>query len=415
MNTQKNISGLACYLNDPLFTNSFYIILTSIFNSLFGFLFWIIAAKLYANEEVGLATALISSMTLLVLLSKVGMDYSLIRFFPNNDKNMVLSTSLVISVIAALLFGIVFIYGVDIFSPELNFIKSPLNAILFIGFLIANTAIMITGTSFIAMRRAGYNFIQNLLLGLRVLFLLPLVAMGTIGIFGAMGISLFLTLLVAYLLLIKMNIKLKLAIDHDFLKEGFSFSAINYATSLLTSAPNMLLPIMVLNRVGAEQAAYYYISFAIASILFMIPSSIGTSLLVEGSHGESLKKTVIKSGIFTLCILIPASIILYIWGDFFLRAVGDEYATQGFELLKLMVIASFFVSVNCIYASIKRVQKDNKLLITVCALNFILLILMTYFFLIAFGTIGVGYAWIGSYAISSIAIGLIIWKKENWI
>ena len=48
----------------------------------------------------------------------------------------------------------------------------------------------------------------------------------------------------------------------------------------------MILPIMVLNVLGAEQAAYYYIAYAIAALLFMIPSAISMSLFVEGSHGE---------------------------------------------------------------------------------------------------------------------------------
>ena len=52
------------------------------------------------------------------------------------------------------------------------------------------------------------------------------------------------------------------------------------------AAPNLILPIMVLNVLGAEQAAYYYIAYAIAALLFMIPGAISTSLFVEGSHGE---------------------------------------------------------------------------------------------------------------------------------
>jgi len=52
------------------------------------------------------------------------------------------------------------------------------------------------------------------------------------------------------------------------------------------TAPNMILPIMVLNVLGAEQAAYYYIAYAIAALLFMIPNAISMSLFVEGSHGS---------------------------------------------------------------------------------------------------------------------------------
>jgi len=78
----KNREELKQHLKDPLYKNSFFIMLTSISTSGFGFVFWMLAAKLYPKEDVGIATALISSMTLLVLLLRFGLDQSIIRFFP---------------------------------------------------------------------------------------------------------------------------------------------------------------------------------------------------------------------------------------------------------------------------------------------------------------------------------------------
>ena len=74
----------------------------------------------------------------------------------------------------------------------------------------------------------------------------------------------------------------------------------------------MILPIMVLNVLGAEQAAYYYIAYAIAALLFMIPGAISTSLFVEGSHGEALKRTVVKSLVTIFSLLVPAAGVLYL-------------------------------------------------------------------------------------------------------
>ena len=78
------------------------------------------------------------------------------------------------------------------------------------------------------------------------------------------------------------------------------------------AAPNLILPIMVLNVLGAEQAAYYYIAYAIAALLFMIPNAISMSLFVEGSHGEALKRTVVKSLVTIFSLLVPAAAVLYL-------------------------------------------------------------------------------------------------------
>jgi len=51
-----------------------------------GFFFWIFAARLYAPEDVGLGSALISAlisaMGLLCMLSMLGFNIGLIRYIP---------------------------------------------------------------------------------------------------------------------------------------------------------------------------------------------------------------------------------------------------------------------------------------------------------------------------------------------
>ena len=65
------------HARDPLYKNSFFIMLTSISNAGFGFAFWMLAAKFYP-KDVGVATALISSIALLAGISMLGLDYSII-------------------------------------------------------------------------------------------------------------------------------------------------------------------------------------------------------------------------------------------------------------------------------------------------------------------------------------------------
>jgi len=81
----KNQKELKEYLKDPLYKNSFFIMLTSISNAGFGFFFWMLAAKLYPKEDVGVATALISAMGLISMLSLLGFDISLVRFLPERE------------------------------------------------------------------------------------------------------------------------------------------------------------------------------------------------------------------------------------------------------------------------------------------------------------------------------------------
>lgn len=410
----KNKYKISSHLKDPLFKNSFFIILTSISGAGFGFIFWMLAAKLSSAEDVGIATALISSMTLIILISKFGLDFSIIRFCPTSDKSRIFSTSIIVTTIFSLIFGLVFITGVDIFSPGLYLLKSPQNIALFLISLAANSIAQLTANSFIAIRKAGCQFIQSIIVGSRVIFLFPLVTFGAMGIFNAIGISAVLAVAVTLFLLMKSGVRPVPVIDRSFLNESFNFSAGNYLYSLFMAGPNMIMPIMVLNMLGAEQAAYFYIAFAIASLLFTVPIAISMSLFVEGSYGKELKKTVIKSLFATFAVLLPAAVALYFGGAWVLGITGKDYAIGGLEVLRVMVVSSLFMGVNQVYFAIKRIQKDLSSVIVLSGIISGLLIGLGYIFMPIFGVIGVGYAWIVGNGIGSICVGIMAWK-EKWI
>jgi O-antigen/teichoic acid export membrane protein len=414
LSLSKNKFEISHQLKDPLFINSFFIILTSISGAGFGFIFWILAAKLSSAKDVGIATALISSMTLLILISKLGLDFSIIRFCPTSDKSKIFSTSIIITTLVSLIFGVIFIAGVDIFSPELHLLISPQNTLLFLIFLAANSITQLTANSFVAIRKAGFQFIQSIIVGSRIIFLFPLITLGAMGLFDAIGISAVIAVVVTLILLVKSGIKPVPVIDRKFLNESFHFSVGNYIYSLFMAGPNMIMPVMVLNMLGAEQAAYFYIAFAIASLLFMVPIAISMSLFVEGSYGEELKKTVINSLFAIFAVLVPAAIALYFGGEWVLGITGKDYAIGGLQVLRVMVIASLFMGVNQVYFAIKRIQKDISGVVVLSGVISGLLIGLGYVFMAMFGIVGVGYAWLVGNGIGSLFVGLMVWR-EKWI
>lgn len=94
---RKTIDRIYQQLHDPLFKNSFYLALSRIINIGVGFFFWLVAARIYTIEDVGLTTALIASQSLITLFSLFGFDFSLIRFLPISDNRKVYNTCLIIT------------------------------------------------------------------------------------------------------------------------------------------------------------------------------------------------------------------------------------------------------------------------------------------------------------------------------
>ena len=114
-------------------------------------------------------TALISSLSLVILVSRFGLGQSLIRFFPERDKGKVFGTSVIITTLFAVLFGVIFIAGIEVWAPGLHQLKQYVFPYLL--FLAASSVTLLTGNAFIALRKTEYYLLQSLLMGSRIVFL----------------------------------------------------------------------------------------------------------------------------------------------------------------------------------------------------------------------------------------------------
>src|SRR5205823_5518909 len=79
---------------DPLVRNSIYIMGTTVATSVIGYLYWIIATHLYSAHDVGLASALISIMTLTSTLANLGIGSTLVQMLPHRESGYAWSLTL---------------------------------------------------------------------------------------------------------------------------------------------------------------------------------------------------------------------------------------------------------------------------------------------------------------------------------
>ncbi|MFZ3383877.1 MAG: oligosaccharide flippase family protein [Candidatus Methanoperedens sp.] len=400
------------YLGNSLLKNSLFLLMGSYFNVASGFFFWIIAARFYSIEDVGVATALMSSLGLVMLFSRFGFDHSIIRYLPINNKNKVFNSCLIITTISTILVGFIYILSVNYFSSSLSFMQDFKFVIIFLLFAVMNSITSIIGNAFVAMRSGGLFFFQNVLQGVRVPLLIPLVFFGSFGIFGSVGISYLITTLFSFLI-IKKQIGLNFKIDKAFIKESLSYSSGNYISHVLMVSPTLILPILILNLSGETETAKYYIAYAIGNLVLIIPDSLGTSLFVEGSHGESMRKNIKKSLIAIYSFLIPSVIFLYFFGDILLGFFGKNYM-ESFELLRYIALSSFFVVAYSLFVPIQKVRMNIASIVKLNLLRFLLLLGLSYVFISIFGIVGAGYAWMLTHVVLGILIYLLV-KNNEWI
>jgi len=400
--SQKQINKLKSYLDDSLYKNSFYILVGRILNMGCGFLFWIFAAKLYTLEEVGFATALISSQGIILLFSKFGIDTTLIRFITSENKSKIFNTCLTITTLISLIVGVIYVILINIISPKLAFIQEPKYAILFLFYIIISSITDITNQSLIATKETKHYLIQNMILILRIPFLYLLVSLGEWGIFYSLCIA-YLSATIFSLLYLNRFIGFNLKIDREFINKSYTFSLHSYISNVLLALPSLILPIIILNLLNEKSSAIFYMAFNINSLILLFPEALALALFVEGSSGGCLKQNVIKSSIAVYSLLIPIVFIMYTHGDFVLNFLGKEYL-EAFNLLKIFALSSFFVTLYSLFVPIQNIRMKVSNIVKLNLGRFIILVGLCYIFIVNFGITGIGYAWFVTYIILSIYI-----------
>ena len=412
----RRLSELKRYVKEPLYKNSFFLLLNNSSGAVLGFVFWVVAARFYPPEEVGVASALIAAMMLLASLSRLGFDMGVIRFLPaETDKKGMVNSCLTITVFASLVMCLIFIAGLNFWSPALSFIHKDIPfMIVFIVFTVAFALSVMLGGTFVAFRRAEFSFFQNLIVWvLRVALPVAAVSAGVFGLFSSWGIGLCLAIAISLFLLLprlqpgyRPVPKIRRSITNDMVH----FSFMNYAVGLLQGIPSYVLPLIIINVLNPETTAYFRIAWAIASILFLtVPVAVSTALFAESSHEpESLHKNAFRAAALMLALAVPGIIILFFLGGKILLLFGSAYSENGLRTMQILSLASIPAIFLQLYSVIRMMQMRMKPVIFVAALNVASALGMIYSLLPRWGLVGVSIGWSAGQTIAMLLVGVIL-------
>lgn len=407
--------GVKSVYRVSLYRNAAYLILSTAVLALLGFTFWAIVARYYSPEDVGLASAAISAICLLGVFANIGLGYGLIRFLPQSDDDVSNMINLCLSIggLASIVVASIFLSGLTFWSPSLLFITDNVVYItIFVLFTLIHTLSILTDDAFVAKRRAGFILARNLIFNLLKLPLPILLSafFHSFGIFSSWGISLAVAFLVSFFLFLPQaqpGYRPFFGFKSKALKKLLQFSFVNYLSVLLWSAPAYLLPLIIVNLLGAEANAYFYIAWSVGGMLFVIPSSVSTSLFAEGSSEvERLGLNIWRSLRMILIIIVPAIVLALIFADKLLLLIGPSYSENGTTLLRLLAISTFPLAINVVYLSVKRVEKKPKVIIGLTLIMALLTLGLSFLLLPRLQINGVGVAWIISQSIIALIVGI---------
>jgi O-antigen/teichoic acid export membrane protein len=383
-----------------------------------GFVFWVIAARLFSDVEVGRDTVLISAMVELSTICQLNLGNGIVRFVPGLGRGAprALALAYLVTGLVAVAVGTAFVVAAPKVSSEFGFLGArPALQVAFVAALVLWGVFALQDAALTATRRAIWVPIENGTFGLlKLIALVPVALVGVAhGIFLAWAVPMALLVVPVNWLLFKRALPGRA-------REGSGATAISsrperrrvgrflaqdYLASLFTQATMTALPILVLSVVGAAASAWFAIPFMVVVAFDTLAYGTCTALVAEASlEGESPAELARLFATRVVAPLVPVTLALIALAPLILRVFGPTYAEHGTTVLRLLLAASLLRLALALFAALARIH-GRALRIAAVELGLLVLALGTAVPMAhARGIEGVAIAWLGANLVAAACV-----------
>ncbi len=413
------------HVRQPLLRNGYALVFNSGTSAVLGMGFWVLAARQFSVEEVGVSSALVASLALLSTIAQLNLSNVLARFLPTAGRHTgrVFAGCCLASAVTAVVVGVVFLAGARWWAPSL-----PLNTqdllfdVWFVVALVLWCLFVLQDGALSGLRQSDWVLAKNTAHGVLKLcaLLVPVIALSSHGVFLAWTVPVAAILvavgLVMVLRLIPAHVSRTAHLAQPLApRQIASFASFDYVVALVGTGLTSALPLVVLETSGAATAAYFTLAWSISYSLYLVSRSMATSLLVEGARDTGrLGEYSWRTFVHTTWILAPLVAATVVLAPVLMRLFGPEYATEGTSVLRLLALSALPSAVVVVYSAVERVRKRMLRLVLVTTTINLTSLALVWVLLQAHGLVGLGIAWLATQT-AAAAILLVATLGPLWL
>jgi O-antigen/teichoic acid export membrane protein len=401
--------------HDLLVRSSGLVMATTAANGVLGYAFWVLAARLHPEREVGRAAALLAVVAGVSLVANLGVGSALVAVLPHRAQGAAWSRSVLVALGMGAAASAAVGLAVGVVTPALigdGGARWRTVALVAAG-AAGTSAGGVLDAVFLSERRAEYLLARNAGFGLGKLLLLGAFGAGTAtaGIVGSWVLALTASAVVA------------VALGFPRLGRGFAPrgafrpaealmearglvgpSVLHHLTNLGAQLPAFALPLVVIARAGPDATARFSIAWLVGGVFFTVSVAIAASLFAEGCrHPGALAPLVRRSNRLATALLLPTMAVMVLAGPWVLGAFGASYR-QAYPLLLVLVAAAVPDAVLNLGIARWRVQRRLRAAAAVNLATGGLAIGLAWWWVPAGGIVGAGAAWLVAQLLGAAAV-----------
>ena len=400
--------------------NSGFTIATAAANGVLGFAFWTVADRWAPPSSIGAATALLSVIILGSIIANFGIGPTIVQRLPQltepSEWGSMVSAAVITSGGIAGVIGVFLLVILPHLSPLYTVIlHQPFLAVsVVLGVVVLTCATMLDYVN-MGSRETHIGLLRNVVFGLLKLGLLVVLVLVGVEESATSVLSVWiwssaLISLVTFAYLLPLT-------GHENhwpsretwrdLGRGAVRIFWNYLAMLGGAVIPYLMPLVVITVLSPTQNAYFYMAWTIANLLLVVSAAVSGNMLAEASFASGHLRSQVILGMRIVCsLLIPATIVLVLFGRTILSAFGPGYASHSYAILLVFTLIVWPDTATNIYVTVLRVWERKGLaallniVMAVGSLGLAILLMPT------FGALGAAWGWFLGEMIGTILAAL---------
>jgi len=367
-------AAVATHLRDPMRRSAYALIVATGLTSGLGLVFWALAARWLPTATVGIGAALVSVMALLANLSTLGLRNGLIRFLPTagSASRRLIITCYALCAGTAMVAAGIFLLGQPLWADRLAFLRdSPLAALAFVIGTAFWVLFVLQDHVLVGLRQTIWVPLENGLCAVAKIALLPLLALaGGWAVFCAAALPAATAVLVVTTLIMRYLRRTTAGQERTAIpvSQLVRFAAADHFAALLWMGTADLLTLLVLNQVGPEASAYYFMANTIGYTLYLVISNIGSALVAEGARDPERAVSLARQALWNSArLVIPLAVVGVLVAPFVLGILGPDYAANGTLVLQLLLVSAIPQTIVGIAIATARIRRDLRTIMVVYA------------------------------------------------
>jgi O-antigen/teichoic acid export membrane protein len=132
----------------------------------------------------------------------------------------------------------------------------------------------------------------------------------------------------------------------------------------LNLLPSLVVPLIVINRLGPSTEAYYYVAFQLAALLYTATSAVEQAFLAEGAGSQGMNKAVLLRSLrILLAFCVPSFLVILFFGHYALLAFGPKYDAHAQGCLIALAAAVLPIAADNWFLTVLRLSNRLKAIV----------------------------------------------------